>query len=157
MNTVQTGQTAPDFTLYNTEKKEVSLSSLRGKNVLIHFFPMAFTSVCTEQLCNARDNMEAYTKLNASVLGISVDSLFSLGEFRKQQNLSFDLLSDFNKEVIRIYGIEIESFAFGMRGVSKRAAFVIDKAGIIRYAEVCASPGDQPDYTAIRHTLDALS
>jgi peroxiredoxin len=157
MNTPQIGQTAPDFTLYNTEKKEISLSSLHGKNVLIHFFPMAFTSVCTEQLCNARDNMEAYTKLNASVLGISVDSLFTLGEFRKQQNFSFDLLSDFNKEVIRLYGIEIENFAFGMKGVSKRAAFVVDKEGIIRYAEICASPGDQPDYAAIKNTLENLA
>lgn len=157
MNAPQVGQTAPDFTLFNTEKKEVALSSLRGKQVLIHFFPMAFTSVCTEQLCHARDNMEAYSKLNATVLGISVDSLFSLGEFRKQQNISFDLLSDFNKETIRKYGIEIESFAFGMKGVSKRAAFVVDKEGIIRYTEVCPTPGDQPNYAAIKSTLESLA
>lgn len=153
---IQVGQPAPDFSLFNTEKQEVSLSSLRGKNVLIHFFPLAFTSVCTAQLCNARDNMEVYTKLNAVVLGISVDSLFSLGEFRRQQNLSFDLLSDFNKEVIRLFGIEIDEFAFRMKGVSKRAAFVIDKDGIVRYAEVCPTPGDQPDYQAIRKALEEL-
>ncbi|MCG9910540.1 MAG: redoxin domain-containing protein [Flavobacteriales bacterium] len=154
---ITTGQKAPGFTLFNTEKKEISLESLQGKNVLIHFFPLAFTSVCTEQLCNARDNMEAYTRLNCTVLGISIDSLFSLGEFKKQQNLSFDLLSDFNKEVIRLFGIEIEEFAFGMKGVSKRAAFVIDKDGIVQYAEVCPSPGDQPNYSAIKSTLEKLA
>lgn len=154
---ITTGQKAPGFTLFNTEKKEISLESLQGKNVLIHFFPLAFTSVCTEQLCNARDNMEAYTRLNCTVLGISIDSLFSLGEFKKQQNLSFDLLSDFNKEVIRLFGIEIEEFAFGMKGVSKRAAFVIDKDGIVQYAEVCPSPSDQPNYSAIKSTLEKLA
>lgn len=153
---IQTGQTAPSFSLFNTEKQEVSLGNFKGKNVLIHFFPLAFTSVCTEQLCNARDNMEIYTQLNCAVLGISVDSLFSLGEFKKQQNLSFDLLSDFNKEVIQLFGIEIEEFAFGMKGVSKRAAFVIDKEGIVRYAEVCPSPGDQPNYGAIKEVLEGL-
>lgn len=153
---IEVGQTAPSFTLFNTEKQEIALESLRGQNVLIHFFPLAFTSVCTAQLCNARDNMEMYTKLNCTVLGISVDSLFSLAEFRKQQNLSFDLLSDFNKTVIKQFGVEIPEFAFGMQGVSNRAAFVIDAEGVIRYAEVCPNPGEQPNYTAIREALEKL-
>jgi len=153
---IEVGQTAPSFTLFNTEKQEIALESLRGRNVLIHFFPLAFTSVCTAQLCNARDNMEMYTKLNCTVLGISVDSLFSLAEFKKQQNLSFDLLSDFNKTVIKQFGVEIPEFAFGMQGVSNRAAFVIDAEGVIRYAEVCPNPGEQPNYTAIREALEKL-
>lgn len=153
---IEVGQTAPSFTLFNTEKQEIALESLRGRNVLIHFFPLAFTSVCTAQLCNARDNMEMYTKLNCTVLGISVDSLFSLAEFKKQQNLSFDLLSDFNKTVIKQFGVEIPEFAFGMQGVSNRAAFVIDAEGVVRYAEVCPNPGEQPNYTAIREALEKL-
>lgn len=151
---IEVGKPAPPFSLFNTEKQEISLESLKGKNVLLHFFPLAFTSVCTAQLCNARDNMATYNSMNCVVLGISVDSLFSLGEFRKQQNLNFDLLSDFNKTTIRDYGLVIEDFAFGMKGVSKRAAFLIDKEGIVRYAEVTPTPADQPNYQAI---LDALA
>lgn len=153
---IEVGQTAPSFTLFNTEKQEIALESLRGRNVLIHFFPLAFTSVCTAQLCNARDNMEMYTKLNCTVLGISVDSLFSLGEFKKQQNLSFDLLSDFNKTVIKQFGVEIPEFAFGMQGVSNRAAFVIDAEGVVRYAEVCPNPGEQPNYAAIENAIKLI-
>lgn len=154
---ITVGQTAPDFKLFNTEKQEISLSSFRGKNVILHFFPLAFTGVCTTQLCTARDNMEVYTKLNAVVLGISVDTLFSLAEFKKQQNYNFDLLSDFNKETIRAYDLLIEKFAFDMLGVSKRAAFVIDKDGIVRYAEVTPTPGDLPNFAAIKETLESLN
>lgn len=153
---IEIGKPAPPFTLFNTEKQEVSLDSLKGKNVLLHFFPLAFTSVCTAQLCNARDNMAIYNSMNCVVLGVSVDSLFSLGEFRKQQNLNFDLLSDFNKTTIRDYGLVIEDFAFGMKGVSKRAAFLIDKEGIVRYAEITPTPGDQPNYQAIQEALSKL-
>ena len=151
------GQTAPDFKLFNTEKQEVTLSSFKGKNVILHFFPLAFTGVCTTQLCTARDNMDVYTKLNAVVLGISVDSLFSLAEFKKQQHYNFDLLSDFNKEVIKNYGLVVENFAFGMQGVSKRAAFVLDKEGVVRYAEVTPTPGDLPNFTAIKEALESLN
>lgn len=154
---ITVGQTAPDFKLFNTEKQEISLSSFRGKNVILHFFPLAFTGVCTTQLCTARDNMEVYTKLNAVVLGISVDTLFSLAEFKKQQNYNFDLLSDFNKETIKAYDLLIEKFAFDMLGVSKRAAFVIDKDGIVRYAEVTPTPGDLPNFAAIKETLESLN
>jgi len=153
---IEIGKPAPPFILFNTEKQEISLESLKGKNVLLHFFPLAFTSVCTAQLCNARDNMAVYNAMNCVVLGVSVDSLFSLGEFRKQQNLNFDLLSDFNKTTIRDYGLVIEDFAFGMKGVSKRAAFLIDKDGIVRYAEVTPTPGDQPNYQAIQEALSKL-
>jgi len=154
---IATGQAAPNFKLFNTEKQEVELSSFKGKNVILHFFPLAFTGVCTAQLCNARDKMEVYTKLNAVVLGISVDSIFSLGEFKKQQNFNFDLLSDFNKETISAYDLVIDPFAFGMKGVSKRAAFVIDKDGVVQYAEVTPTPGDLPNFAAIKETLEKLN
>ncbi len=151
------GDKAPNFTLYNSDKKQVSLESLRGKNVLLHFYPLAFTSTCTAQLCNARDNMEVYTKLNCEVFGISIDTPHSLKVFKEQQGLTFDLLSDFNKTTIKDYDMVLEDFGLNMHGVSKRGAFVIDKEGIIRYGEVCPTLSDQPDYNAIKSTLESLS
>lgn len=154
---VHVGQTAPDFTLFNTEKQEVSLSALRGKNVVIVFFPLAFTSVCTAELCSLRDNIAQYAALNATILGVSVDSLFTLDKFKAEQQLNFDLLSDFNKDVSTQYGTIYENFAFGMKGVSKRSAFVVDKEGIVRYAEVLEDAGKVPDFDAIQATLNALN
>jgi len=153
---LQTGQAAPDFTLTDSDKKEVKLSDQKGRNVVLLFFPMAFTSVCTAELCNVRDNYDMYNSLNAQVYGISVDSPFTLAEFRKQQNLNFQLLSDFNKEASNEYGAIYENFAFGMKGVSKRAAFVIDAEGNIRYAEVLEDAGKQPDFEAIKNTLEKI-
>ena len=98
------GQTAPEFTLYDSDKNKVTLNELRGHNVLLLFFPQAFTGVCTQQVCTARDNMSQYEKTNAKVLGISVDSVFTLAKFKENENLNFPLLSDFNKEVSRTYG-----------------------------------------------------
>lgn len=154
---VKVGQTAPDFTLFNTEKQEVSLSALRGKNVVIVFFPLAFTSVCTAELCSLRDNIAQYAALNATILGVSVDSLFTLDKFKAEQQLNFDLLSDFNKDVSTQYGTIYESFAFGMKGVSKRSAFVVDKEGIVRYAEVLEDAGKVPDFDAIQAILNNLN
>lgn len=153
---LQTGQQAPDFTLRDSDKQEVKLSDQQGKNVVLLFFPMAFTSVCTAELCNVRDNYEMYNNLNAQVYGISVDSPFTLAEFRKQQNLNFPLLSDFNKEVSTAYGALYETFALGMKGVSKRAAFVIDAEGKIQYAEVLEDAGKQPNFESIKNTLEKL-
>ena len=146
---IKVGQEAPDFSLYNTEKKEVKLSELRGKKVIIHFFPQAFTGTCTTQLCTMRDNLNYYTNLNAVVLGISVDSIFTLAKFKEVESYNFDLLSDFNKEVSRLYGSIYEDWILNMKGVSKRAAFVIDENGIVTYAEVLESAGDLPDFTKI--------
>jgi peroxiredoxin len=151
------GDLAPDFKLFNTEKKEVQLSDFKGKNLIVHFFPMAFTGVCTTQLCTLRDAIHEYKNDRCDVVAISVDSLFSLGKFKAEQNLPFDLLSDFNKEVCQAYGAFIENFAFGMRGVAQRAAFVIDKEGKIAYAEVCPSPGELPDFKAIDQVLSELA
>ena len=153
---ITVGQKAIDFTLFNTDKKEVKLSDLRGKKVIIHFFPQAFTGVCTTQLCTMRDNLNYYTNLNAVVLGISVDSIFTLGKFKEEQNYNFDLLSDFNKEVSRSYGAIYEDWILNMKGVSKRSAFVIDSEGTVQYAEVLESAGNLPDFGAIKATLESL-
>lgn len=153
---VQTGQQAPGFTLHNTEKKKISLEEQKGKNVVLLFFPLAFTSVCTTELCSVRDNISMYNSLNATVFGISVDSLFTLAKFKEEQNLNFDLLSDFNKEASTQYGSLYQTFGFDMQGVSKRSAFVIDKEGIIRYAEVLENAGEVPNFDAIKQTLESL-
>jgi peroxiredoxin len=144
------GQAAPAFKLFNSEKEEVSLSSFLGKKVIIHFFPQAFTGVCTTQLCTMRDNLNYYTDLNAVVLGISVDSVFTLEKFKAEQNYNFSLLSDFNKEVSKAYDAIYESWILNMNGVSKRAAFVIDSNGLVQYAEVLESAGDLPNFEAIK-------
>ena len=150
---LQVGDTAPDFKLYSSDLTEVSLSAFKGKKVIIHFFPMAFTGVCTEQLCTMRDNFSFYEGIDAQVLGISVDSPFSLAKFKEVQNYQFPLLSDFNKEVSAAYGSFYDEFAFGLKGVSKRAAFVIDEEGKIAYAEVLENAGDLPDFKAINDSL----
>ncbi len=154
---LQIGQPAPDFTLYDSDKNQVSLSEHKGSTVLLLFFPFAFSRVCTAELCSVRDNMSKYTTLNAQVFGISVDSLYTLARFKAEEGLSFSLLSDFNKEVSKAYDALYETFSYGMKGVSKRAAFVIDKEGIIRYAEILENAGEQPDFNAIQQSLSELT
>lgn len=151
------GQTAPDFTLYDSEKNKVTLSELKGQPVLLLFFPLAFTSVCTKELCSVRDNIGLYTTINAKVFGISVDALQTLAKFKEDQHLNFTLLSDFNKEASRAYGSIYELFGFNMKGVSKRSAFVIDKDGIVRYAEVLENAGEVPDFEKIQDCLNSLN
>jgi peroxiredoxin len=145
---VQQGQAAPDFSLYNTEKTKVSLADYKGKNLLVLFFPQAFTGVCTTEL---------YANLHADVVGISVDSLFTLAKFKEEQQLNFPLLSDFNKDISQAYGAFYDDFVFDMKGVSRRAAFVVDKQGVVQYAEVLESAGDLPNFEAIKAVLADLS
>jgi glutaredoxin-dependent peroxiredoxin len=121
------------------------------------FFPMAFTSVCTKELCSIRDNISIYNNANALVFGISVDSPFTLKKYKEEQGLNFPLLSDFNKEASEAYGVLYEAFNDWMKGVSKRSAFVIDKKGIVRYAEVLEKAADLPDFEAIQRTLAGLN
>ena len=154
---IKIGDKAPNFTLYSSEKKEVSLEDYQGKNVVLLFFPLAFTGVCTTELCTMRDNIGDYEKLDAQILAVSVDSLFTLNKFKAEQNLNFPLLSDFNKSVSRAYDTLYEDFVFGMRGVAKRSAFVLDKTGTVRYAEVLESAGDLPDFEAVRSALARLN
>jgi peroxiredoxin len=154
--TLSIGQAAPNFTLFNDQKKEVSLSDFRGKNVVLLFVPQAFTGVCTAELCQMRDHYQDYTELNAEILSVSVDSVFTLEKWKKDEGFNFNLLSDFNKEVSRAYGSIYEDWIFGMKGVSKRSAFVIDKEGIIRYAEVLENPGEMPNLQAVKDTVASL-
>lgn len=154
---IQIGQKAPDFTLYNTDKQQVTLSSLHGKNVLLLFFPFAFTGTCTKELCATRDNLTVYNNLNAEVFGISVDSPHSLKRFKEDLNLNFALLSDFNKEVSTAYDTIYPVFGMELKGVSKRSAFVIDKDGIVRYAEVLENASEIPDFNKIEETLKGLT
>jgi glutaredoxin-dependent peroxiredoxin len=150
------GQKAPHFNLPDQDKNMVSLESLKGKNVVLLFFPAAFTGVCTKEMCQTRDELTFYNSMNATVLGISVDMSFSLAKFREANVITFLLLSDFNKEAIQAYDIVIDSFAAGFKGVAKRASFVVDKEGIVRYAEVLPSPGDFPNFDAIKKVLEAI-
>ncbi len=150
------GQSAPSFSLYNTEKQLVSLGDFAGKNLIMLFFPMAFTSTCTAELCQMRDDIATYAGMNAEVVGISVDSPYTLAKFRDEQRLPFDLLSDFNKEASRAYDTIYETYSLGLKGVSKRSAFVIDGQGIVRYAEVLDNAKDVPNFTNIQTTLNTL-
>ena len=154
---IQVGKPAPDFTLFDDKKEQVSLSDQRGKTVLLLFFPLAFTSTCTAELCSVRDNLGYYNKANATVFGISVDSLHTLAKFKAEQNLNFQLLSDFNKEVSKLYDCLYEQFGYNMKGVSKRAAFVIDRKGIIQYAEVLENAGMQPSFPNIEKTIGNIN
>jgi peroxiredoxin len=153
---LKVGDKAPDFTLINTETKEVSLSDYKDKNVVLLFFPLAFTGVCTTELCEMRDNIATYGNLNAEIVAVSVDSPFTLAKFKEEQKLPFPLLSDFNKTTSEAYDSIYEDFVLGMKGVSKRSAFVIDKAGVIQHAEVLADAGKIPDFKAVQSVLAAL-
>ena len=154
---IKKGDKAPTFTLRNTKKEEVSLEDFKGKNVVLLFFPLAFTGVCTTELCSMRDNIGDYENLDAQILAISVDSLFTLEKFKEAEKFNFPLLSDFNKKVARAYGALYEEFVLDMKGVAKRSAFVINKEGVVQYAEVLDSAGDLPDFDAVKSTLTNLN
>jgi glutaredoxin-dependent peroxiredoxin len=148
-----TPKKAPHFSLYDDQKNLVSLSDFEGKTVVLLFFPLAFTGVCTKELCSVRDEFGDYQALNAQVLGISVDSLFSLAQFKEAQQLNFPLLSDFNKEMSTAYNCLYADFVLGMKGVSKRAAFVLNKDGEIIYEEILEDAGQIPNFEKIKETL----
>jgi peroxiredoxin len=153
--TLKNGDPAPEFTLKNTNGEWIPFASFRGRPVVVLFFPMAFSSVCTTELCTVRDSIERYNTLNAEVVGISVDSFFALKEFKMKQSLNFTLLSDFNKEAGTAFGVLYEDF-FGYKGVTKRSAFVVDADGVIRHAEVLEEAGNLPDFKAIEAVLQGL-
>lgn len=154
---ITVGQVAPEFSLRDTDKNKVTLSELKGKPVLLLFFPQAFTGVCTKELCSVRDSLTFYNGVDAAVYGISVDSVFSLGKFKEEQQLNFPLLSDFNKEASRAFECIYENWILEMNGVSKRSAFIIDKAGVVQYAEVLENAGDVPNFEAIQTCLQQLN
>ena len=156
MAKLKIGDKAPAFTLFSSDKEEVSLKDLEGRKVLLLFFPLAFTSTCTTELCGIRDNLAYYNGVGAEVFGISVDSPQTLKRYKEDQSLNFTLLSDFNKEASVDYDALYEVFSLGMRGVSKRAAFVIDGKGVIQYAEVLDNAGELPNFAAIKETLESI-
>jgi len=148
------GSKAPEFTLFDTEKKSHSLSEFLGKKVVLAFYPGAFTGVCTKEMCSFRDAMVNLNSLNAQVVGISVDAPFANKAFAAQNNLQFPLLSDYTREVSICYAGVYENFA-GMNGytASKRAIYVVDTKSIIKYIWITENPGVEPDYTTIAEVL----
>ena len=153
---LKVGDKAPEFSLLNNKVEKVSLSDYKGKNVVLLFFPLANTGVCTKEMCTFRDELKSYEDLDAQVLGISIDSPFALQMWAEKNNYNFPLLSDFNKDVSESYGALYDVFVPGkldFKGVAKRSAFVIDKEGIIKYAEVLENAGDEPSYEAIQKAL----
>lgn len=152
---LQSGDKAPEFSLRASDKSQVHLKDYRGRNVVLLFFPLAFTGVCTKELCLMRDSLAEYERLDTQVLAVSVDSLYALNKWKQEQGFNFPLLSDFNKTVSKKYEVLYKEFVFGMKGVSKRSAFVIDGEGIIRYAEVLENAGELPNFEAVKKTLES--
>ena len=153
---IDVGSRAPDFTLVNQNRENVTLSDEVGKgNVVLAFFPGAFSGTCTKEFCNFRDTMSNFTKVNAKVLGISTDTFFTLKAWDDQQKLGFPLLSDYNKEVIGKYGV-VNPDMIGLKNIAKRAVFVIDKGGVVRYREVLDDARNEPDYGKLNEALGAI-
>ena len=146
----EVGQKAPDFELFDNDKNPTKLSDSKGKNVVLAFFPGAFTGVCTTEMCTFRDRSDSFNSMNAQVYGISVDAIFSQKAFSDANNLNFPLLSDYERKVGGAYGVSLPNFA-GMDGytASERAVFVIDKEGVIRFKWVGENPGKDPDYDEV--------
>lgn len=150
---VETGAKAPDFTLPDQDRQPVTLSERLVKGpVVLAFFPAAFSGVCTAEMCTFRDSMAELRNVSAQVLGISVDSFFALKAFADAQHLNFPLLSDFNKEVIRKYGV-VNPDMIGLKDIAKRAVFVIDRKGIVRHSEVLDDARNEPDYGKVKKAL----
>jgi glutaredoxin-dependent peroxiredoxin len=152
---VDVGSKAPEFTLPDQDRQPVTLSQQRGKPVVLAFFPAAFSSVCQKELCTFRDAIGRLNQAKAQVYGISVDSFFALKAFRDQQQLTFPLLSDFNKQAIRDYGVFNEDM-IGLKGIAKRAVFVLDKEGAVRHREVLEDARNEPDYDRVFGVLASL-
>jgi len=152
---VDVGSRAPDFTLTNQDREPVTLSAQRGRPVVLAFFPAAFSSVCTKELCTFQDRLARLNQANARVFGISVDTFFTLKAFQVDQKLAFPLLSDFNKQVIRDYGGFNEDM-IGLKGIAKRAVFVLDRDGVVRHREVLEDARSEPDYEKVFSVLAAL-
>src|ERR1035437_383256 len=153
---IEVGQRAPKFKMYDTEKIKHLLEDYKGRNVVLLFFPFAFTTTCTQEMSKMRDENAMYGKLSADVVGVSVDSLFTLKKWKEELHIPFTLLSDFNKDVSRAYESIYEDWGYGYKGVSKRASFVIDKDGYIRYKEILENGDHLPNFDAINAVLKKL-
>jgi peroxiredoxin len=154
---VNVGDVAPDFTLIDMEMKPHSLTEFRGRNVIIAFYPGAFTSTCTKEMCTLRDSIAKLEGVNAQVVGVSVNDPFSAKAFHEMNILNFPLLCDFNREVVELYGVAMHDFA-GLKGytAAKRAVFIVDAEGIVRYRWVSEDPGVEPNYGEIEEVLSTL-
>ena len=153
---VETGAKAPDFTLPDQDRQPVTLSErLVQGPVVLAFFPAAFSGTCQKEMCTFRDSMAELQKVNAQVLGISVDTFFALKAWADQQHLNFPLLSDFNREVLPKYGV-VNPDMIGLKNISKRAVFVIDRKGIVRHQEVLDDARNEPDYAKVKQAVANL-
>ena len=152
---VDVGSKAPDFTLMDQDRSPVTLSSLHGHPVVLAFFPAAFSGTCTHELCTFRDQLGELNKVHARVLGISVDTFFALKAFHDTEQLAFPLLSDFNKATIRTYGV-VNPDMIGLHDIAKRAVFVLDREGVVRYREVLDDARNEPDYGKVMASVQAL-
>ena len=151
------GAKAPDFTLPNQDRENVTLSEkLKSGPVVLAFFPAAFSSVCQQEMCTFRDSMAELGKSNAQVLGVSTDTFFALKAWGDAQKLNFPLLSDYNKTVIRSYGV-VNPDMIGLKDISKRAVFVIDGNGVVKHREVLDDARNEPDYDKVFSALAALA
>ena len=151
-------ETAPDFNLKNTEKNDIALSSYKGKTVVLAFYPGAFTGVCDTEMCSIRDSMNSFNDLNATVLGISVDSPWANAEFAKKYEINFNLLSDYNRDVSKAYDMIFNGLG-GLEGYecSNRGVLIIDREGLIQYRWVAENPGIEPNYSEIIEKVKSLS
>ena len=149
---------APDFNLKNTEKNDIALSSFKGKTVVLAFYPGAFTGVCDTEMCSLRDSMNSFNDLNATVLGISVDSPWANAEFAKKYEINFNLLSDYNRNVSKAYDMIFNGLG-GLEGYecSNRGVIIIDGEGLIQYRWVAENPGIEPNYSEIIEKVKSLS
>lgn len=151
---LQAGQSIPQFSMFTSDKEVINNETIKGKKALFLFIPAAFTSVCTKEFCAVRDDIARYNDYQATVIGISTDSLFVLAHWKKEQAINFILASDYNKDVSLAFGVNYDTFAFGMKGTAKRSAFVVDENGIILHAEVLENAGDMPDFDKIHAALN---
>lgn len=153
---VDVGSKAPDFTLVNQDRQPVTLSrELEKGPVVLAFFPGAFSGTCTKEMCNFRDTMSSFRSVDANVLGISTDTFFTLKAWDDQQRLGFPLLSDYNKDVIRAYGV-VNPDMIGLKDIARRAVFVIDKSGVVRHREVVEDARNEPDYTRLNEAVASI-
>ena len=157
VNQIKVGDKAPDFTLSDVDLKSKSLQEFLGQNVVLAFFVGAFTSTCTKEMCAFRDSMARLIDLKAQVVGISVNDPFSNKAFSDKNRLPFPILSDYKREVIKDYGLELPDFA-GLRGytVAKRSIFILDKDGVVRYGWVSDDPAVEPNYDEIQKALEQI-
>ena len=154
---LKVGDKVPVFSLMDTERNEFTNANIDGKITLFLFFPAAFTSTCTAELCSVRDDISRYQNINMQVFGISTDALFTLKKYKEEEQLNFELLSDFNKDVSRAFDSLYEVFKYNMKGVSKRSAIIIDEKGIIQYIEVLENASHIPNFNLINQKLEELS